>query len=59
MDFINSFIQWFSDHPEILMGLGISSIFIFLLSILGISWFVANIPEDYFLEPTRRPTKWR
>ena len=50
MDFINSFIQWFSDHPEILMGLGISSIFIFLLSILGISWFVANIPEDYFLE---------
>jgi hypothetical protein len=59
MDFINSFIQWFSDHPEILMGLGISSIFIFLLSILGISWFVANIPEDYFLEPKRRPTKWR
>ena len=58
MDFINSFIQWFSDHPEILMGLGISSIFIFLLSILGISWFVANIPEDYFLEPKRRPTKW-
>jgi hypothetical protein len=59
MDFINSFIQWFSDHPEILMGLGISSIFIFLLSILGISWFVANIPEDYFLESKRRPTKWR
>ena len=41
------------------MGLGISSIFIFLLSILGISWFVANISEDYFLEPKRRPTKWR
>ena len=59
MDFINSFIQWFSDHPEILMGLGISSIFIFLLSILGISWLVANIPEDYFLESKKRPPKWR
>ena len=59
MDFIYSFIQWFSDHPEILMGLGISSIFIFLLSILGISWFVANIPEDYFLESKRKKTKWR
>ena len=58
MDFVDSFIQWFSDHPEILMGLGISSIFIFLLSILGISWFVTNIPEDYFLESKRKPTKW-
>ena len=58
MDFVNSFIKWFSDHPEMLMGLGISSIFIFLLSILGISWFVANIPEDYFLESKRKSTKW-
>ena len=58
MEFVNSFIQWFSEHPEILMGLGISSIFIFLLSILGISWFVANIPDDYFLDSERKPTKW-
>ena len=58
MDFVNSFIKWFSNHPEMLMGLGISSIFIFLLSILGISWFVANIPEDYFLESKRKSTKW-
>ena len=58
MDFVKYFIQWFSDHPEMLMGLGISSIFIFLLSILGISWFVANIPEDYFLESKRKSTKW-
>ena len=58
MDFVKYFIQWFSDHPEILMGLGISSIFIFLLSIIGISWFVANIPEDYFLESKRKSTKW-
>ena len=58
MEFINSFIHWFSEHPEILMSLGISSIFIFLLSILGISWFVANIPDDYFLDSKRRSTKW-
>ena len=59
MEFANSFIHWFYEHPEILMGLGISSIFIFLLSILGISWFVANIPDDYFLDSKRKPTKWR
>ena len=59
MNFINSFIQWFADHPSVLIGLGISSIFIFLISILGISWFVAQIPEDYFLPSKRQASKWQ
>ena len=59
MNFINSFIQWFSDHPEVLIGMGVSSIFIFLISILGISWFVAQIPEDYFLQSKRQTSKWQ
>ena len=59
MNFINSFILWFSDHPGVLIGLGVSSIFIFILSIIGISWFVAQIPEDYFLSSKRKPSKWR
>ena len=59
MNLINSFIQWFADHPSVLIGLGISSIFIFLISILGISWFVAQIPEDYFLPSKRQASKWQ
>jgi hypothetical protein len=59
MNFINSFIQWFADHPEVLIGMGISSIFIFSISILGISWFVAQIPEDYFLLSKRQTSKWQ
>ena len=59
MHLINSFILWFSDHPEVLIGLGISSILIFIISILGISWFVAQIPEDYFLSSQRKPSKWQ
>ena len=59
MNFINSFIQCFSDHPEVLIGMGVSSIFIFLISILGISWFVAQIPEDYFLQSKRQTSKWQ
>ena len=59
MNFINSFIQWFADHPEVLIGMGISSIFIFLISILGISWFVAQIPEDYFMLSKRQTSKWQ
>ena len=59
MNYINSLILWFSDHPGLLIGLGASSILIFIISILGISWFVANIPEDYFLASKRKNTKWR
>ena len=59
MNLVNSFILWFSDHPGVLIGLGISSILIFIISILGISWFVAQIPEDYFLSSKRKPSKWQ
>ena len=59
MNFIDSFIQWFADNPEVLIGMGVSSIFIFLISILGISWFVAQIPEDYFMLSKRQTSKWQ
>ena len=59
MNSINSLILWFSDHPGLLIGLGASSILIFIISILGISWFVAQIPEDYFLSSKRKPSKWQ
>ena len=58
MDLINAFIVWFSNHPGILITLGISSVFIFILSIAGISWLVAQIPDDYFLSTKRQRTKW-
>ena len=59
MNSINSLILWFSDHPGVLIGLGASSILILIISILGISWFVAQIPEDYFLSSKRKPSKWQ
>ena len=59
MNYVNAFISWFSNHPGVLIGLGISSILIFILSILGISWFIAQIPEDYFLSTKRKPSKWQ
>lgn len=58
MNLINALIVWFSDHPGILITLGVSSVFIFILSIAGISWFVAQIPDDYFLSTKRQRTKW-
>ena len=26
---------------------------------MGISWFIAQIPEDYFLSTKRKPSKWQ
>ena len=59
MNSINALVLWFSNHPGVLIGLGASSILIFIISILGISWFVAQIPEDYFLSSKRKPSKWQ
>ena len=59
MNYVNAFISWFSNHPGVLIGLGRSAILIFILSILGISWFIAQIPEDYFLSTKRKPSKWQ
>ena len=55
MDLINALFSWFAAHPSILIGLGISSIFVFILSLLGVSWFVAQISDDYFLTTKRMP----
>ena len=59
MDLINTAFLWLAEHPALLMGLGITSIFIFILSLVGVSWFVALIPEDYFTGASRRSSKFK
>jgi len=54
-----SLVEWFKEHPEILAWLGGSSVFIFCFSILGVSYLVSIIPEDYFLPSKRTPTLWK
>ena len=59
MNPINELINWFAVHPSVLISLGVSSIFIFIMSLIGISWVVGQIPADYFLTTKRRPGKWK
>ena len=54
-----SLVEWFKEHPEILAWLGGSSVFIFCFSILGVSYLVSIIPEDYFLPSKRAPPLWK
>ncbi|MDB9996908.1 hypothetical protein OAE05_01005 [Gammaproteobacteria bacterium] len=59
LGFIDSVFKWFSDHPAILIWLGGSSFIIFFFSLIGISWLVSQIPEDYFQSKKRNPTIWK
>ena len=56
---IDSIFNWFSENPQVLVWLGGSSLLIFTFSLLGISWLVAQIPENYFLHETRHPSLWK
>ena len=56
---IESIFNWFSENPQVLVWLGGSSLLIFTFSLLGISWLVAQIPENYFLHETRHPSLWK
>jgi hypothetical protein len=58
-DLIDNIFGWFGEYPEILVWLGGSSILIFAFSLIGISWLVAQIPENYFLHETRHPSLWK
>ena len=55
---IDSIFNWFDENPSILIWLGGSSLFIFMFSILGVSWLVSQIPETYFLHNKRSPPIW-
>ena len=59
MNLINTLFSWFLNHPSVLAWLGAASVFIFLFSMLGISWFIAQIPEDYFLAEKRKSSKMK
>lgn len=35
-------------HPYVLIALGALSIVLFVLSVIGVPWFLARVPADYF-----------
>ncbi len=56
---MNVLLNWVSDHQQLLVWAGIISLPVFILSLLSLPWFVAQIPEDYFLPKKRQPTAWK
>jgi hypothetical protein len=41
-------------HPHALLFLGTASVVMFLLSAVGVPWFVARLPADYFTRHERQ-----
>lgn len=40
-------------HPHVLLSIGIASLVLFLLSAIGVPWFMARLPADYFTRHER------
>tara|TARA_B100000767_G_C19751781_1_gene531146 strand:+ start:1821 stop:2261 length:441 start_codon:yes stop_codon:yes gene_type:complete len=58
MDNWKSILGWLESYSSILISLGGLSILILLLSIVGMGWFIAQIPEDYFIHDKRQAKQW-
>jgi hypothetical protein len=58
MDYFNSIVAWLTGYSSILIGLGGLSVLILVFSIAGMGWFIAQIPEDYFIHDKRRGKHW-
>ena len=58
MDYFNSIVAWLMGYSSILIGLGGLSVLILVFSIAGMGWFIAQIPEDYFIHNKRQAKHW-
>ena len=58
MDYFNSIVAWLMGYSSVLIGLGGLSVLILVFSIAGMGWFIAQIPEDYFIHAKRQAKHW-
>ena len=59
MESKDNLIDWFNENFITLISLGGSTIFIFLISVIGLGWAVSQIPADYFISDKRKPAQWK
>jgi hypothetical protein len=53
MDYLNFMTEWLASYSSILIGIGGLSILI-----IGLGWFISQIPEDYFVHEKRQADNW-
>ena len=58
MDYLNVITKWLASYSSILIGIGSLSLLIFIFSIIGLGWFISQIPEDYFIHEKRQADNW-
>ena len=58
MDYLNFMTEWLASYSSILIGIGGLSILILIVSIIGLGWFISQIPEDYFIHEKRQADNW-
>lgn len=46
---LNNPLQWAQSHEVLLGWLAAGSVFAFVATLVGVSWFLVHIPQDYFI----------
>ena len=55
----NTLEQWINSNQILLTGIGVTSLFVSIASLILLPWLVAQIPHDYFAHDRREPPKWK
>lgn len=56
---LDTLSQWITEHHVLLVGIGFSSLIIFIISLIFLPWLVAQIPSNYFTHKRREPSQWK
>jgi hypothetical protein len=59
-DWSQPILEWLL-RADVLLALAVGSVVLFVLSIIGVPWFIAQMPEDYFVRSHTRDHRawWR
>lgn len=49
---VQTFLHWLLT-PHVLVALSVGSVVLFVLSVVGVPWFIARVPADYFTRHER------
>ena len=56
---VNEIILWITENQELLVGIGLVSVAVFVASLVSLPWLVAKIPNDYFVPKKRQSPPWK
>jgi hypothetical protein len=58
MDILTEGLAWLGAHPQIVIGLSVFSVLMFIGTLIALPWLITRIPPDYFAPPHRKRSRF-